>query len=506
MALGSPMTPIVDNLVNTMGPVAVVDIGSNTVRLVVYDAPTRLPFPVFNEKAECGLVRGLNETGYLNPNGVEEAIRSLQRFSLLSQSMNVEKMTLLATAAVREARDGQAFVERISMTLGLDVRVLSGEEEARLSAFGLLSGRRLIDGLVADIGGGSVDLVEVRRGQFGRSGTLPMGHLRLRERSRENGIEAMRIVTEALHQLPWLSNTQGRNLFLVGGGCRALARVFIAQANYPLHVVDGYKIRRGDARRLCKVIVGMGPRSKWGVSDISKGRLASLPFVASVVNGLLDVCRAKKAVFSGFGMREGQLLEMLPPEVRDQDPLLSGCASMTERTGRFSMTGHEIYTWLAPLFPKKRDAESRLRMAACMLSDIGWSEHPDYRAEHAFLRALRLPFAGLSHHDRVFLAFSLFFRYEGVPDNPTVVPAMALLEENDLERAETLGKALRLAYTLSGAAPSLLPMTNLELANEELILNLSGDEPRDREIFTSVAVEQRLKSLAGAIGRRGRMA
>ena len=151
------MTPIVDNLVNTMGPVAVVDIGSNTVRLVVYDAPTRLPFPVFNEKAECGLVRGLNETGYLNPNGVEEAIRSLQRFSLLSQSMNVEKMTLLATAAVREAKDGQAFVERISMTLGLDVRVLSGEEEARLSAFGLLSGRRLIDGLVADIGGGSVE-------------------------------------------------------------------------------------------------------------------------------------------------------------------------------------------------------------------------------------------------------------------------------------------------------------------------------------------------------------
>ena len=203
----------VDNLTDTPGRVAVVDIGSNTVRLVVYDAPTRLPIPVFNEKAECGLVRGLNETGRLNPEGVEEAIRSLKRFSLLSESMNVEEIALLATAAVREAADGQAFVERISMTFGLEVRVLSGEEEARLSALGLLSGRRLIDGLLADIGGGRVDLVEVRKGQFGRSGTLPLGHLRLRERSGESGIQAMRIVTEALDELPWLSTVKGRNLF-----------------------------------------------------------------------------------------------------------------------------------------------------------------------------------------------------------------------------------------------------------------------------------------------------
>ena len=369
-----------------------------------------------------------------------------------------------------------------------------------------MSGRRLIDGLLADIGGGSVDLVEVRKGQFGRSGTLPLGHLRLREQSGESGVEAMRIVTEALDELPWLSTVKGRNLFLAGGGCRALARVFIAQAKYPLHVVDGYKIRRGDAHRFCEVIVGMGPNSIWGVSDISKGRLASLPFIASVVNGLLDICRSKKAVFSGFGMREGQLLDMLPTEVRDQDPLLSGCAGMAERTGRFSMTGHEIYSWLAPLFPGKRDAESRLRMAACMLSDIGWSEHPDYRAEHTFLRVLRLPFAGLSHHDRVFLAFSLFFRYTGDRDNSIVVPVMGLLQENDLERAETLGNALRLAYTLSGAAPGLLPMTKLELVDQELILNLYGDEQKDREIFTSEAVERRLDILARTIGRRGRIA
>ncbi len=506
------MTPLpaavsaTDVVPDTAGRVAIVDIGSNTVRLVVYDAPTRLPIPIFNEKAECGLVRGLHETGRLNPDGVVEAMRSLKRFSLLSRSMNVGKMTLLATAAVREADDGGDFVARISESFGLDVRVLSGDEEARLSARGLMSGRRHIDGLLADIGGGSVDLVEVNKGKFGNSGSLPLGHLRLRELSGENGHEAMQIVTDALRDLPWLSNIKGRNLFLAGGSCRALARLFIDQANYPLHVIDGYKIRRGDARRLCKVIAGMGPGSKWGISDISKGRLASLPFAAAVVNGLLDACRAKKAVFSGFGMREGQLLEMLPPEVRDQDPLLAGCAGMAERTGRFSMTGEEIFSWMAPLFPKKRDAESRLRMAACMLSDIGWSEHPDYRAEHTFLRVLRLPFAGLSHHDRVFLALTLFVSYKGDPENAVVAPVRSLLHDDDLGRAETVGNALRLAYTLSGAAPGLLPMSRLELSETNVELVLSRDVSEDREIFTSEAVERRLDKVAKTMGRRGRVA
>lgn len=495
----------IDNVPDTPGRVAIVDIGSNTVRLVVYDAPTRLPIPIFNEKAECGLVRGMHETGRLNPDGVVEALRSLKRFSLLSKSMNVEKMTLLATAAVREAEDGGKFVNRISESLGLDVRVLSGDEEARLSALGLMSGRRHIDGLLADIGGGSVDLVEVNKGQFGRSGTLPLGHLRLRDLSGESGIEAMRIVEDSLRGIPWLSQIKGRNLFLVGGGCRALARLFIAQANYPLHVIDGYKIRRGDARRLCKVIVGMGPESKWGLSDISKGRLASLPFTAAVMNGLLDACRAKKAVFSGFGMREGQLLELLPQEVRDQDPLLAGCAAMAERTGRFSMTGEEIFSWMAPLFAKKRDADSRLRMAACMLSDIGWSEHPDYRAEHTFLRALRLPFAGLSHHDRVYLALTLFVSYKGDPENTVIAPVHSLLQDDDLGRAETVGNALRLAYTLSGSAPGLLPMTRIELSDDLVTLNLSKKVSEEREIFTSEAVERRLNKLARSMGRRGRV-
>lgn len=489
----------------TPGRVAVVDIGSNTVRLVVYDAPNRLPIPVYNEKAECGLVRGLAETGRLNPGGVTEALRSLRRFQLLSQSMGVEQIAVIATAAVREADDGSDFVDAVEAAFGLAVRVLSGDEEARLAALGLLSGRPHIDGLLADIGGGSVDLVELRKGKFGRSETLPLGHLRLRELVGEDAPTAARIVGEHLAEIDWLASIKGHNLFLAGGACRALARVFIGQLDHPIHVIDGFKIRRGDARRLCGVLSGLSPKSIQRIPGISKGRTASLPFAAGVVGGLLNACRAKKAVFTGFGMREGQLLEMLPEAVRTQDPLLAGCAAMAERTGRFAITGEEIFAWMAPLFPKKRDSDSRLRMAACMLSDIGWSEHPDYRAEHAFLRVLRLPFAGLSHHERAILAFTIYVRYKGDPLNAVVAPIRSMLKGDDLKDAETVGSALRLAHTLSGSAPGLLASTTLKVSSRKVALSLDGDTAGGRDIFISEAVERRLSKLADAMGLDSRL-
>jgi len=358
--------------VRRSGRVAVVDIGSNTVRLVVYDGPTRLPIPIFNEKATCGLVRGLDVTGRLNPDGVIEALRSLRRYQLLSESMGVGEIALIATAAVREANDGAEFVARIEEMVGEPVRVLSGDEEARLSALGLLSGWPQADGLLADVGGGSVDLIELKNGEFANSGTLLLGHLRLRGLSGETPKKAVAIVQEKLADLDWLSKIKGRNLFLSGGSCRALAHVFFGQLDYPLHAIDGFKVRRGDARRLCEFLLSGGPGSQCTITGISNSRSATLPYAAAVVGGLLEACKAKKAVFSGFGMREGQMLNMLPKAVRKQDPLLAGCAGMAERTGRFAIDGGQLFDWIRPLFPTRRDAESRLRMRpACSATSAG---------------------------------------------------------------------------------------------------------------------------------------
>lgn len=485
-----------------LGRVAVIDIGSNTVRMVVYDVPARLPVPLFNEKAQCALARGLTKTGRLNPQGVEEAFRILARFVRLSRAMGVERLELVATAAVRNASDGQAFVQEIERRFRVAVDTLSGAEEARLAALGLLSGVPDADGLLGDLGGGSLDLVVLDRGKFRQNATLPLGHLVLPERAEDSSAKAKAIVNDHLKRLPWIDRIKGRNLYAVGGSWRTIARMFIEQTQYPLHVIDNYTVDTKEALRLAELIAGLSPRTLLKIPTIPSRRAETLPYAALVLRALLDIAKPARLIFSGFGMREGKLLESLPAAVRRQNPLVSGAATLAERTGRFSISGEEIRDWIAPLFPKDTPAERRLRLVASLLSDIGWTEHPDYRGEHAFHRVLRLPFAGLTHSDRVHLALAIFIRYNGAADSPLVASVLSLLRKGELERAQVLGLALRLAHTVSGSAPGLLSRTRLKVKKGELVLRV----PEDGAPFVSETVERRLRTLGRAMGLNARIA
>ena len=485
----------------TAGRMAVVDIGSNTVRLVVYDTPNRLPVPIFNEKSLCQVGEGLASTGQLNPAGVKCAISSLSRFVRLGEAMGVERMDLVATAAVRDATDGPEFVQRVEQLLGMKIQIPSGPEEAQLSAMGLLSGTPDADGVLVDMGGGSVDLVELNRGEFGRTVSLPIGHLRLPHAAMDNLGKARKVVNKNLSDLSWLAEGEGRTLFAIGGSWRALARVFIDQTEYPLHAIDGYTLKNDDALRMCRFIENLSPETLYGISGVTKARAHALPFAAMILGEMLARTKAKEIAFSGFSMREGHLLKMLPNNLSGQDPLLSGCATLAERTGRFSITGEEIFDWISPLFPSGRDAESRLRLAASMLSDLGWSEHPDYRAEHSFLRTLRLPFSGLSHADRVFLSLAIFVRYNGDPDNRLVKSVRLLMTDYDEGYANITGLALRLAHTVSGSAPGILSRTQFVMDEQTVWLQLPIVRNGEQDIFAGDAVGRRFKTLARALGR-----
>jgi len=485
-----------------LGRVAVVDIGSNTVRMVVYDVPARLPVPLFNEKAQCALARGLTKTGRLNPEGADEAFRSLARFIRLSRAMGVERLELVATAAVRNASDGRAFVQAIERRFRVKVEVPSGAEEARLAALGLLSGVPAADGLLGDLGGGSLDLVVLDKGKFRQNATLPLGHLILPERAGDVPAKAKAIVNEHLEGLPWIGRIKGRSLYAVGGSWRTIARMFIEQTRHPLHVIDNYAIETEEALRLADLIAGLSPRTLLKIPTIPNRRAETLPYAAMVMRALLEIARPARMIFSGFGMREGKLLESLPPAMRKQDPLVSGAATLAERAGRFSISGEEIRDWIEPLFPDDNPDARRLRLVASLLSDIGWTEHPDYRGEHAFHRVLRLPFAGLTHSDRVHLALAIFVRYNGAADSPLVAPVMSLLRKGELEQVQVLGLALRLAHTVSGSAPGLLSRTSLKIKKNELVLQV----PEDGTPFVSETVERRLRTLGRAKGLSARIA
>lgn len=483
------------------GRIAVVDIGSNTVRMVVYDAPTRLPVPMFNEKAQCELGRGLAETGRLNAAGVEIALDSLSRFIKLARAMKVEELSLVATAAVRDAEDGMDFVAQVRNRFDLDIEVLSGQEEAELAALGLLSGLPEADGILGDLGGGSLDLVNLQNGHFGNHATLPLGHLRLTEASGSKTGKAANIAASQLHEIKWLQDMRGRPFYAVGGSWRCIAKILIEQTNYPLHVVDNFTINPMEALRLTRIISGLSQSSMEKMPMINKRRMETLPFAATVLRVILEQFKPSQLIFSGFGMREGQLVRSLPESLSHQDPLISGSARLAERTGRFSIDGDEIFTWLSPVFTEELPRQRRMRKVACLLGDIGWPEHPDYRAEHAFYRVLRIPFAGLTHPQRVLLALSIFVRYNGDSASPIVKPLYSLLDEEQLQRMEAIGLGLRLAHTLSGSAPGVLSRTKLLVIDDDLVMAL----PNRSETYDSETVRRRFKTFARHVGLRARM-
>jgi exopolyphosphatase/guanosine-5'-triphosphate,3'-diphosphate pyrophosphatase len=480
------------------GRVGVVDIGSNTVRLVVYEAPTRLPIPVFNEKALCRLGAGLGKSGKLNPAGVTAALKALRRFVGLSRAMGVSRLELVATAAVRDATDGAAFVRKVEEACEHPVTILTGAEEARLAAVGVLNGCPGADGALADLGGGSLDLVGLDQGEIGTFATLPLGHIRLAEDAGSDRARSREIIARSFATVPWLTDISGKTLFCVGGSWRALARIFIEQMHHPLHVVDAFTIDFFHALRLADLVGHLSRATLDKLDGVDARRVDSLPVAALTMAALVEATRPKEIVFSAFSMREGQMLELLPATLRSQDPLISACESQAERTGRFGLGGIEIRDWMMPLFPEETRAEQRLRLAACLLSDLGWSEHPDYRALHAYHRVLRIPYAGLTHPDRAELALAILIRYGGDEDDRMVAPVHSLLDDRRRYRARVIGLALRLAQTLSGGAPGLLPHTRLECDDETLRLLI----PPKNEVFYSDAVERRFKRLARATGRK----
>lgn len=479
--------------------IGVIDLGSNTLRLVVYDVPDRMPVPMFNEKAECRLAEGLAESGHLSKTGVEKAMRSLRRFIRLAHAMGAETLDIVATAAVREASDGNEFVRRIEQEFTVNVTVLSGAEEAELSALGLIAGVPDADGVLGDLGGGSLDLVVLEKGHPVTFGTMPLGHLRLREMSGGKIAKAHGIIATHFADATWLSQAAGKNLYLSGGIMRAIARVFIEQTGYPLHVVDNFTIRRDDALRLAKLMAGLSGSTLKKIPAIPPARIKTVPFAAEVLASLIAAVNPANVVFSGFGMREGQMLKRLPEEMRHQDPLIAGAETLAERTGRFSLSGAEVANWVYPLFPDAGPEDIRRILAACLLSDIGWSEHPDYRAEHAFFRCLRLPYAGLSHADRVFIAASVYVRYNGDPNAAVVNTVRGLLADDQLNKVDGIGRAIRLAHTLSGSAPGLLSQTRLERKPKTLVLHLPGNS----FVFQSETVDRRFRGLSKSLGLRG---
>lgn len=478
--------------------VAVIDIGSNSVRLAVYDAVSRAPVQLFNEKVLCGLGRGLGESGRLNSEGVKSALAHLERFVALARAIGVGRLHALATAAVRDAADGGAFAGEVRRRCRIAVKVLSGQDEGRLSALGVIAGIPDARGVMGDLGGGSVELVPLGAGKTGTGATLPIGPLRLSEFQGDAG--RLRSVLERyMDTVDWLGRRRGETFYAVGGAWRALARIHMEQTRYPVHVIQGYRMARREADDFLGLMAGLSRRSLEKITTVSRKRLEVVPMAALVLRRILRTMEPERIVFSAYGLREGHLYQLLPERRRREDPLLVGCAAIARANRRFGVGGDALHHWIAPLFPRG-DGLGRLRRAAAYLGDIAWHEHPDYRAEQACRHALFMPVAGLDHQERAFLAAALHARYGGAESAVRDVISR-LIDDEGAAAARVTGLALRLAYTLSGGVTDLLPEASLAIEGGTLTLSVPAEGP----LQTGETVERRLAALARALGRDNRV-
>ncbi|HEY1836493.1 MAG TPA: Ppx/GppA family phosphatase [Rhizomicrobium sp.] len=493
------MTTAIPESVARAGPVAIVDIGSNSVRLVIYEAFSRIPAMVHNEKAVCAIGRNMVTSGRLNEDGMLLALEALARFRMLADAHHVEIREAVATAAARDAANGQEFVRRAEAKWGGPIRILSGEEEASLAAEGVLAGIPNADGLAADLGGGSLDMVAVRNGKTGHALTFPFGPLRLIDIAKGDPDKARKLVDKGLGGLGKLGALAGRSLYAVGGVWRSFARIDMENRNYPLHVLHDYAIPRGRALELCDLLARQSKKSLDLMRVVSRRRAEALPYGAVVLERLLEATGLADVVVSAYGVREGLLHARLPESERAKDPLIEFAAATNARVSRTPQHAIELFKWMEPLFPGERAEACRIRQAICLFSDIGWRRHPDDRAVGAFNQVVTAPFAGAGHTARALIATAVYHRYSGDEDFPREISAHDLLSNEQDRQALVIGLAARLAFSLSGSAVGELSHYKLRLTPTRVLLEVS----RRREPIASEPVQKRLGALAAALDRNG---
>jgi exopolyphosphatase / guanosine-5'-triphosphate,3'-diphosphate pyrophosphatase len=465
---------------------AIIDIGSNSVRLVVYGAPPRAPSVLLNEKVTAKLGKNVGEDGRLSDKAMKTALNALGRYAVLLRMMGVEDIETVATAAVRDASNGKDFLSAVR-DLGLDPRLLSGEEEATASAQGVMAAFPGAKGVVADLGGGSLELTNLDGDSVRHGITLPFGTLRLEAMRAAGPQKFAGRVGKALDAAEWSAGA-GLPMYLVGGSWRALARYAMARLEWPLDDPHGWELDAETAIRLCRDMVS--GKLKADVPRLAASRLASLPDAAALLAVLIGRIEPTSLVFSSWGLREALFFRRLSPAVQAQDPMLAGVTAFAETLDVSSDTAASIALWTADVCT---GGNERLRLAATMLALAAQRVEPNLRSDQAMDWALRKRWIGIDDRERVILGMAAMANTgrTQIPDD-----FLRLASAEDMRDAITWGLAIRLCRKFSGCIARTLSDSTLGRKGNALVLSVS---PALQPLCTD-AVEKDLRLLAGWLG------
>ena len=458
---------------------AIVDIGSNSIRLVVYQGPVRVPAILFNEKVMAGLGRELSTTGAIGKESMALAIRGLKRFHRLCSEMEVDSIKSFATAAVRDASNGKDLLKAARL-IGYDVQVLQGEEEAELAALGVISGIPEAKGIVGDLGGGSLELALVEDGQVLERFSFPLGVLRVADLRCKGQDKLKRQVRRMLKKTGWEKQAQALPFYLVGGSWRSLARLDMFDSNYPLPVIHNYEMEPRRAQRLVSRLAQLNRDKLKTVPGLSSSRIPTLNDAAWLLSTLVRYLNSSKLVVSAYGVREGLLFQNISKQEAARDPLLIGTEDAGTAQSRFPANSKLLGKWIAEIFSDDPAEWQRIRQAACNLGDVAWRANPNFRAERGLEIGLHGNWVGISGPEREMLGQALYTSFGG---GTRVFPGVGkLADEAATQRAISWGLAMRLGQRLSGGTRNPLEQTqirkagkNLELTIKRELVDLYGD-------------------------------
>ncbi|WBU63113.1 Ppx/GppA family phosphatase [Paracoccus aerodenitrificans] len=488
-----------DASARALSRVGVVDVGSNSIRMVIFDGAARSPAYFYNEKVMAGLGKDMSTTGMLNPEGVERAEAALHRFAAIAAGMKVRPMTAVATAAVRDAKDGPEFRKRIEKETGLKLNVIDGEEEARLSAQGVLLGWPAAEGLVCDIGGNSMELAVLDgKGQVGKRATSQLGPFRLQQvKGGEAGLR--KHIRKVMEELAQKVGTDHDRIYLVGGSWRAIARLDMERTGYLMTVLHEYQMTPKAVEDTVGWIADSDLQALRSRVGVSNSRMELVPLASLVLRQLVETFQPKELAVSSYGIREGLLYEHMSASLRARDPLLESAKFTEKQMARMPGFGKKLFQFLLPLFEDVPPERMRLIRAACLLHDTSWRTHPDYRADACFDNVTRANMAALSHPERVFLGVALVHRYKNSRSGAAMAPMFAMLSDEELNDAEVLGKAMRFGAMFAVKDPAEAGELKLSKKKDRLELSLTKT---GRALFGEVA-EARFQSLCKALGVEG---
>ncbi|MEO1015617.1 MAG: Ppx/GppA phosphatase family protein [Pseudomonadota bacterium] len=472
---------------------AVIDIGSNSVRLVIFEGPPRAPFAIVNEKSLCGLGRDIGPDGRLNPAAVAAALETLRRFRKILSAYGDPPARAVATAALRGAADGADFVAR-AREVDLEVEIIGGAREAELAALGVVSFEPRAQGVIGDMGGGSLELVAVRDGELGDAASLPIGAFSLIRASGGDMKKARALAREEIAKASFLAAGSDETIYAVGGAWRALARMEMRVRGYPLPILHEYVIPRAKALSICDFVASQSRESLESDRSVPRRRIDAIPYAAIVLGETLQASSATRVIVSAGGLREGLIYDSLTPEARALDPLIVGAEFFARRLSPSPEYGRAAAQTIAPLFEADGPARTRIVAAACALIDAGSYFHPDHRGRQAYDAALRASLYGVTHDERVMLAIAARTRYEGKGAETEPTPVDALLEHEARLFALRLGLAMRFVATFAPKAAPALEACALRRVGDAIVF----EAPAQTRDLLHDSARKRLTALADA--------